>query len=64
MPDYKHLHDAGYNVLCYDLRNFGPQRCGERRDYRQRSVGVPRCHRFIATRQGTEGSAPHDAGPF
>jgi pimeloyl-ACP methyl ester carboxylesterase len=23
MPDYKHLHDAGYNVLAYDLRNFG-----------------------------------------
>lgn len=23
MPDYKHLHDAGYNVLCYDMRNFG-----------------------------------------
>jgi uncharacterized protein len=23
MPDYKHLHDAGYNVLTYDLRNFG-----------------------------------------
>jgi uncharacterized protein len=23
MPDYKHLHDAGYNVLAYDMRNFG-----------------------------------------
>jgi len=23
MPDYKNLHDAGYNVLCYDFRNFG-----------------------------------------
>ncbi|KAA8646334.1 alpha/beta hydrolase family protein [Aspergillus tanneri] len=23
MPDYRHLHDAGYNVLCYDMRNFG-----------------------------------------
>lgn len=23
MPDYKHLHDAGYNVLVYDMRNFG-----------------------------------------
>lgn len=23
MPDYKHLHDAGYNVLTYDMRNFG-----------------------------------------
>jgi pimeloyl-ACP methyl ester carboxylesterase len=23
MPDYKHLHEAGYNVLCYDMRNFG-----------------------------------------
>jgi dipeptidyl aminopeptidase/acylaminoacyl peptidase len=23
MPDYKNLHDAGYNVLVYDLRNFG-----------------------------------------
>ena len=23
MPDYKHLHDAGYNILAYDLRNFG-----------------------------------------
>jgi hypothetical protein len=23
MPDYKHLHDAGYNVFCYDMRNFG-----------------------------------------
>ncbi|CAN6648623.1 hypothetical protein TRVA0_023S00892 [Trichomonascus vanleenenianus] len=21
--DYKHLHDAGYNVLCYDMRNHG-----------------------------------------
>jgi uncharacterized protein len=23
IPDYKILHDAGYNVLCYDLRNHG-----------------------------------------
>lgn len=23
IPDYKTLHDAGYNVLTYDLRNFG-----------------------------------------
>jgi uncharacterized protein len=23
LPDYKILHDAGYNVLAYDLRNFG-----------------------------------------
>ncbi len=23
IPDYKILHDAGYNVLAYDLRNFG-----------------------------------------
>ncbi|MEU1200239.1 prolyl oligopeptidase family serine peptidase [Streptomyces sp. NPDC005813] len=27
LPDYKHLHDAGYNVLAYDLRNHG--RSGE-----------------------------------
>ena len=23
IPDYKILHDAGYNVLAYDMRNFG-----------------------------------------
>src|SRR6202040_4144151 len=23
VPDYKILHEAGYNVLAYDLRNFG-----------------------------------------
>lgn len=23
LPDYKSLHDAGFNVLCYDLRNHG-----------------------------------------
>lgn len=23
MPDYKNLHAAGYNVLAYDMRNFG-----------------------------------------
>jgi len=23
VPDYKILHDTGYNVLAYDLRNFG-----------------------------------------
>lgn len=23
VPDYKILHDAGYNVLAYDMRNFG-----------------------------------------
>jgi pimeloyl-ACP methyl ester carboxylesterase len=23
VPDYKILHDAGYNVLAYDLRNHG-----------------------------------------
>src|SRR5947208_14837724 len=22
MPDYKHLHEAGYNILAYDLINF------------------------------------------
>lgn len=28
MPDYKHLHDAGYNILAYDLRNFGGSGAG------------------------------------
>lgn len=28
MPDYKHLHDAGYNILAYDLRNFGQSAAG------------------------------------
>ncbi|WP_407353351.1 alpha/beta hydrolase family protein [Luteimonas sp. R10] len=28
MPDYKHLHDAGYNILAYDLRNFGHSASG------------------------------------
>lgn len=23
IPDYKHLHDAGYHIVCYDLRNHG-----------------------------------------
>ncbi|KAG9751917.1 alpha/beta-hydrolase, partial [Aureobasidium melanogenum] len=23
LPDYKALHDAGYNIICYDLRNHG-----------------------------------------
>ncbi|CAN5676175.1 hypothetical protein BH11ACT6_BH11ACT6_40650 [soil metagenome] len=23
LPEYKALHDAGYNILCYDLRNHG-----------------------------------------
>ncbi|RGP81341.1 esterase lipase [Fusarium longipes] len=23
LPDYKSLHDAGYNIICYDLRNHG-----------------------------------------
>ncbi len=23
VPDYKVLHDAGYNVLAFDFRNFG-----------------------------------------
>jgi uncharacterized protein len=22
-PEYKALHDAGYNILCYDIRNHG-----------------------------------------
>ncbi|WP_223115511.1 alpha/beta hydrolase family protein [Luteimonas suaedae] len=28
MPDYKRLHDAGYNILAYDLRNFGHSASG------------------------------------
>lgn len=28
MPDYRHLHEAGYNVLAYDLRNFGQSAVG------------------------------------
>lgn len=28
MPDYKHLHEAGYNILAYDLRNFGQSAAG------------------------------------
>lgn len=30
MPDYKALHEAGYNIICYDLRNHGisAQGCG------------------------------------
>jgi hypothetical protein len=28
VPDYKILHDAGYNVLAYDLRNFGQSGVG------------------------------------
>ncbi|MFG3200170.1 alpha/beta hydrolase family protein [Streptomyces sp. NPDC048208] len=23
LPEFKALHDAGYNILCYDIRNFG-----------------------------------------
>jgi pimeloyl-ACP methyl ester carboxylesterase len=23
LPELKHLHDAGYNILTYDLRNHG-----------------------------------------
>jgi len=29
IPDYKILHDAGYNVLCYDLRNHGLSGAGQ-----------------------------------
>ncbi|WP_204248369.1 alpha/beta hydrolase family protein [Hymenobacter sp. PAMC 26628] len=28
LPDYQILHDAGYNVLTYDLRNFGHSNVG------------------------------------
>jgi pimeloyl-ACP methyl ester carboxylesterase len=28
MPDYKHLHEAGYSILAYDLRNFGHSGAG------------------------------------
>jgi esterase/lipase len=28
LHDYKHLHDAGYNVLAYDLRNHGTSAAG------------------------------------
>jgi pimeloyl-ACP methyl ester carboxylesterase len=28
LPDYKHLHDAGYSVLAYDLRNHGRSAAG------------------------------------
>lgn len=28
IPDYKLLHDAGYNILTYDLRNFGQSGSG------------------------------------
>ena len=28
IPDYKILHEAGYNVLTYDLRNFGHSGAG------------------------------------
>ena len=28
VPDYRILHDAGYNVLAYDLRNFGQSGAG------------------------------------
>lgn len=29
IPDYKILHDAGYNVLCYDMRNHGLSGAGQ-----------------------------------
>jgi pimeloyl-ACP methyl ester carboxylesterase len=28
LKDYKQLHDAGYNILCYDLRNHGRSSAG------------------------------------
>lgn len=28
MPDYRHLHEARYNILAYDLRNFGHSASG------------------------------------
>lgn len=28
MPDYNHLHEAGYNIIAYDLRNFGQSGAG------------------------------------
>ena len=45
LPDYKNLHDAGYNIICYDLRNHGISSsgsgglCGALGYYEARDVG-------------------------
>lgn len=48
LPEYKALHDAGYNVICYDQRNHGESDegdghvCGAGRHEWKDSVGVKR----------------------
>jgi len=50
LPEYKALHEAGYNILCYDMSNHGLS--GSRNGgTRNRSAGVSRRHRFGAPRQ-------------
>ena len=29
LPEYKHLHDVGYNIICYDQRNHGESENGD-----------------------------------
>ena len=52
IPDYKILHDAGYNVLAYDLRNFGHSGAAN-------GVSPP----AGSSRPGTSPARGHDAVP-
>jgi uncharacterized protein len=46
LPELKHLHDAGYDILTYDLRNHGLSDEANGVTKRFRAFGVPRCRRL------------------
>lgn len=45
-PDFRILHDAGYNVLTYDLRNLGHSGTGQWRHLERRYLRIARRGRF------------------
>ena len=63
VPDYKILHDAGYNVLAYDLRNFGLSGGGQRRHRIQRDLRGPGRRRLAELRAQPPGHPRHDDRP-
>jgi hypothetical protein len=61
LPELKALHDAGYNILTYDLRNCGRSGEGQRRHQRPGSAGVPRRGGIGAARASASGSSANCA---
>lgn len=62
LPELKHLHDAGYNILTYDLRNCTMSGEANANTSGLGLLGCRGCRRLDPLRKEPKGPGPNDDG--